>query len=101
MLDWPLHSHTSPTWAPVKLTVALPDAMVIVLGTALADMAARVTCHLPSVAATVDTVWSWNCTVTVAPGSAVPNTGTGTPRCKTMFDPKIGDTVNAEVDATA
>jgi hypothetical protein len=95
MLDWPLHTQTSPTWTPVKLTLAPPEVTVIVLGTALADMLAKSTCHLPSLAATTDLLWFWNCTVTVAPGSAAPNTGTAIPCCNTMSDLKIGDTVKA------
>jgi hypothetical protein len=104
MLDWPLYTQTSPTWTLVKLTLALPEVTVIVLGNALADMLARLTCHLPSLSATADPFWFRNCTVTVTPGSAAPNTGTAIPCCNTMSDLKIGDTVkaaNAEVELNA
>jgi hypothetical protein len=102
MFDCPLHSQTSPTWTPVKVTLVAPEETTIELAEVLADMLARLACHLPPAPATADTFWFANCTVTVAPGVAVPNTGTVVPRCKTMFELKIGDTVsaaNAEVES--
>ena len=101
MFDWPLHNQTSPTWTPVKVMLEVPEETTIELGDVLADMLARLACHFPLLFATADTFWLANCTVTVAPGVAVPNTGTVVPSCKTMFVPKIGDTVsaaNAEVE---
>src|SRR6185436_4766924 len=86
MLDWPLQSQTSPTWTPVRVMVSLPEVMTRLLGEVLAGMPARFTCHLPvPAAAVVETFWPWKLTVTVAPGAAVPKTGTGMLRCKTAL----------------
>ena len=104
MFDWPLHSQTSPTWTPVKVMLELPEETTIELADVLADMLARLACHFPLLFATADTFWPANCTVTVAPAVAVPNTGTVVPSCKTTFALKIGDTVsaaNAEVGRKA
>jgi hypothetical protein len=56
MLDWPLHSQTSPTWTPLKLTTVLPEVTDSVLKDALAGMLAKSTRHLPSLPAVVDTL---------------------------------------------
>src|SRR5689334_21716277 len=66
--------------------VSLPEVMTKLLGEVLAGMLARFTCHLPvPAAAVVETFWLWKLTVTVAPGAAVPKTGTGMLRCKTAL----------------
>jgi hypothetical protein len=75
--------------------LAVPDETTIEPGDVLADMLARLACHWPLLLAMADTFWLANWTVTVAPGVAVPNTGTVVPSCKTMFVPKMGDTVKA------
>src|SRR5215469_17318365 len=75
--------------------LVVPEETTIEPGEVLAGMLARLACHWPLLLATADTFWLANCTVTVAPGVAVPNTGTVVPSCKTMFVLKIGDTVSA------
>jgi len=61
----------------------------------LADMLDRFATQFPLLLAVVEIFCVPNCTVTAAPAVAVPNTGTVVPLCKTMFDPKIDDTVKA------
>src|SRR5215475_13485258 len=95
MFDCPLQSQTSPTWTPLKLTTLEPDTIVMMFPDELAPMLGRLACHLPSAPATAETFCPRNDTVTVAPAPAVPKTGTVVPRCNTMFELKIGDTVNA------
>src|SRR5690348_6345362 len=75
--------------------LVVPEETTMEPGEVLADRLARLACHLPLLFATADTFWFANCTVTVAPGVAVPNTGTVVPSCRTMFVPKIGATVSA------
>src|SRR5579862_9038918 len=77
--------------------LVVPEETTIEPGEVLADMLARLACHWPLLFATADTFWFANCTVTVAPAVAVPKTGTVVPSCRTMFVPKIGDTVNAAI----
>src|SRR5690349_17389032 len=95
MFDCPLHNQTSPTCTVLKLTELEPDTIVMKLPGELAPMLGRLACHFPSAPATAETLSPRNETVTVAPGVAVPKTGTVVPRCNTIFELKIGDTVNA------
>jgi len=87
--------------------VALPPLLEltnIVAGEAEADIEARFACHLPLELTVAVTVWVPKVTVMVAPTSPDPNTGTVVPRCKTMFELNIGETVNApkaDVDVNA
>jgi hypothetical protein len=71
----------------------LPEVTVRALEVLLAGILARLTIHLPLASATPNMVCPWKFTVTVSPGPAVPKTGTVTPRCRTIFDPNIGETV--------
>src|SRR5260370_33927253 len=96
MLDWPEHSHTSPTCTLVNGTGTWPVSLtVMVLEALLALMLARFTCQVPLAATVVETFWFRNETVMVSPGLPVPKTGTVVPRCRTMFDRKMGETVTA------
>ena len=95
MFDCPLHNQTSPTCTLLKLTELEPDTIVMKLPGELAPMLGRLACHFPSAPATPETLSPRNDTVTVAPGLAVPKTGTVVPRCNTIFELKIGDTVSA------
>ena len=95
MFDCPLHNQTSPTCTPLKLTTLEPETIVMMFPDELAAMLTRLARQFPFAVATAETFCPRNDTVTGAPGSAVPKTGTVVPRCNTMFELKIGDTVSA------
>jgi hypothetical protein len=58
-------------------------------------MLARFTCQVPLAETVAKRFWFRNETVMVSPGVPVPKTGTVVPRCRTMFDRKMGETVKA------
>ncbi len=83
--------------APVNVTGTWPVSVtVMVLEALLTLMLARFTRQVPSAPTTAETFWFSNETVTVSPGLPVPKTGTVVPRCRTMFDRKMGETVTAK-----
>ena len=88
MFDWPEPSQTSPTRMLVNTFVS-PDSMTRDRGREEAFNLPSFTSHRPSAAARVDLLWPANVTVTLAPGAAQPQTGTGICRCNTMLSPKM------------
>src|SRR5262249_24771978 len=56
MLDWPLHTHTAPTYTSLSVTLLVP-AIVSVYGPP-ALCSGNVTSHLPSRSATVPVAWA-------------------------------------------
>jgi len=86
ILLWPANTQTSPMRILSKVKVASFPLTVISRGLVLASIAGNVTFQLLSFAATADSSFPSNVTVTFSPGFAVPQTGIGLSRCKTIFD---------------
>ena len=97
ILDWPEHSHTSPSSTLLTVTVFLPFRVSV--NGPPAGRGARLTRQCPSVPATVETDCVPSVTVTFSDGSAVPQTGTWTPRCKTMLSWNSADGRTSARDA--
>ena len=89
MFDCPEQIQTSPTTTSASRTGSgeADDVTVITRGWVLATKGSRSTRHRPWSPACVCLSWPANDTATVAPGSAVPHTGTGIARCSTMCSP--------------
>ncbi len=83
MFDCPDTSHTSPTSTSFNSTRFLP-LTVRTTGVAFARRESSHTRQRPSAPAVVLFVCPAKLTVTASPGSARPQTGTRTPRCKTI-----------------
>ena len=94
MFDWPEQTHTSPTTTFVILIVFALET-VISDGSARAGPAGSVAVHLPSSFARAFAVLPSKETVTSAPGSVQPQTGTGVPRWRTMPSEKMAATVTS------
>ena len=91
MFDWPLQIHTSPTTTLVRVTVLAPASLAVRLPpVVLAAMGSSRTSQLPAASEVVVFDWVLKATVMVLLGAAVPDTGTGLPRCSTMLVPKSG-----------
>ena len=80
MFDWPEQTQTSPTSRLFTVTVLSPVIFIVRGPPSFSGFS--FTLHLPS-AAVVLTFWLANSTVTFSPSRAVPQTGTGWPRCRT------------------
>jgi hypothetical protein len=85
MLDWPEHSHTSPT-STSTIVCAAPSALLTasVYGPP-AGSAGSVACQWPSASARPCTVWPAKRIVSAAPGFAWPQTGSARSRCSTAW----------------
>lgn len=86
MLDCPATTHTSPTRMLLSVTVFVAPLIVITCGFAFAGCAGSWTFQARFWSAVALALRPANVTVTCSPGSAQPHTGTGLPRCTTMFD---------------
>jgi hypothetical protein len=94
MFDCPEHNQTSPTSTSVAVSTVAddggPTVTVSVRGTDEASSGSRRTIQRPSGAAVAAFSWPANRTRTVVPGSAQPQTGAATPRCRTAWSENRG-----------
>jgi hypothetical protein len=74
MFDWPENIHTSPTSTSLMVIVLFP-LMVSVCGKVFTASGSSTTCHWPFWSATTVLFCPAKLTVTISPGSAVPQTG--------------------------
>src|SRR5438105_2578466 len=96
MLDWPEPSQTSPT----RTSWIVRELIVMSSGPAATSGRSQAV-HLPFSAAFAETVWPWKLTLTLSPGSAVPQTRTGMPCWRTMWSEIRAGSLTAACRAAA
>jgi hypothetical protein len=92
MFDWPLAIHTSPTsrFSTLIAGESVP-ATERLRGSVLAGMASRRVCQRPRSSVVQDFICPPKETMSLLPGSAHPQIGTGLSRCKTAPSVKSGE----------
>ena len=87
MFDWPLHSQTSPIKTSLISIVFVPSIRRV-RGSVCANIAGKVTRHVPLLVPVVVASLPPSVTRISSPGSHQPHTGISLSCCRTMWSPK-------------